>query len=416
VEGFQARFVAVQVAAVVLCLLVFVVILMGPLVYRLLTEGSEVPPEVAERFLLLHGFIWSVVVAMSALLSALFLLMSHRVAGPLFRFRRAFKEISDGRLDIVVTTRKHDYLSAERDELNAMIAALRDKVGDAQRAVADSNRLLAECRTNGGAVSGADLARLEERGARATAALARFSASQGFTLIELLIGASIIAILAGLALPAYLSALEVARVARAAGDIRAIEKEVVLHFVAHGCFPGSLATIGRDTLLDPWGSSYQYGVVGSGASAANRGWDRRRNGPSVTDWRIRATPAVYAPSMNFRMVRVAQGGGGGNGRGGGSGGGNGGGGVGGSGGGGNGGSGSGGGSGGGPGGCTACSGTCLGNGKVRKDRNLHPLNRDFDLYSMGKDRKSVSPLTGGPSRDDVVRASNGSFVGLGKDY
>ena len=53
---------------------------------------------------------------------------------------------------------------------------------------------------------------------------------------------------------------------------------------------------------------------------------------------------------------------------------------------------------------------------ARKDKNLHPLNSDFDLYSVGRDQKSVLPLTAKPSRDDVIRANDGRFVGLGDDY
>jgi len=60
--------------------------------------------------------------------------------------------------------------------------------------------------------------------------------------------------------------------------------------------------------------------------------------------------------------------------------------------------------------------TGQGNGLARKDHKLHPLNTDFDLYSMGKDGRSVSPLTASVSRDDVVRANNGAFVGLATDY
>lgn len=55
-------------------------------------------------------------------------------------------------------------------------------------------------------------------------------------------------------------------------------------------------------------------------------------------------------------------------------------------------------------------------GKVRKDKSLVPINTDFDLYSMGKDGDSKAPLTAMASRDDVVRASNGDFVGLAIDY
>jgi general secretion pathway protein G len=56
------------------------------------------------------------------------------------------------------------------------------------------------------------------------------------------------------------------------------------------------------------------------------------------------------------------------------------------------------------------------NGKIRKDHNLHPLNSDFDLYSLGKDGQSQSPLTAKASRDDVIWARDGGFVGLAEDY
>lgn len=55
-------------------------------------------------------------------------------------------------------------------------------------------------------------------------------------------------------------------------------------------------------------------------------------------------------------------------------------------------------------------------GKARKDKNLVPINSDFDLYSMGPDGSSVAPLTAKASRDDIVRGSNGRFVGLGSEF
>ena len=56
------------------------------------------------------------------------------------------------------------------------------------------------------------------------------------------------------------------------------------------------------------------------------------------------------------------------------------------------------------------------NGKIRKDHNLHPLNSEFDLYSVGADGSSVAPLTASSSQDDVIWARDGSFVGLASDY
>ena len=55
-------------------------------------------------------------------------------------------------------------------------------------------------------------------------------------------------------------------------------------------------------------------------------------------------------------------------------------------------------------------------GKIRKDHSLHPLNSTYDLYSKGKDGKSSSPLTASASRDDVIRANDGSFFGLASTY
>jgi general secretion pathway protein G len=57
-----------------------------------------------------------------------------------------------------------------------------------------------------------------------------------------------------------------------------------------------------------------------------------------------------------------------------------------------------------------------GNGGFRKDKNIVPINSDFDLYSMGPDGASVPPLTAKVSRDDIVRANDGAFVGLVSEY
>ena len=56
------------------------------------------------------------------------------------------------------------------------------------------------------------------------------------------------------------------------------------------------------------------------------------------------------------------------------------------------------------------------NGLIRKDHNLHPLNSEFDLYSMGADGDSKAPLTAAASRDDIIWARDGDFVGLAEDY
>jgi general secretion pathway protein G len=55
-------------------------------------------------------------------------------------------------------------------------------------------------------------------------------------------------------------------------------------------------------------------------------------------------------------------------------------------------------------------------GKARKVKKLNPLNTDFDLYSVGKDGKTVAPLPPPQSHDDIIRARDSRFIGLGRDF
>jgi general secretion pathway protein G len=57
-----------------------------------------------------------------------------------------------------------------------------------------------------------------------------------------------------------------------------------------------------------------------------------------------------------------------------------------------------------------------GNGGARRDKNLNPLNSDFDLYSRGKNGVSKLPISQKDSLDDVLRANDGRFVDLASKY
>lgn len=52
----------------------------------------------------------------------------------------------------------------------------------------------------------------------------------------------------------------------------------------------------------------------------------------------------------------------------------------------------------------------------RKDKNLIPINNDYDLYSLGKDGSSAPALNAKFARDDIVRANNGKWIGKGEKY
>jgi general secretion pathway protein G len=144
---------------------------------------------------------------------------------------------------------------------------------------------------------------------------------RGYSVVELLIVVAIIVTILGIAIPIYTTAIDVARTTRAIGDIRTLEKEIMLYMLSNKKLPSTLDELGRGQFADPWGNPYEY--------------------------------ASFVDPKGKGM---------------------------------------------------------------RKNRFLHPLNTDYDLYSMGKDGDSDLPLTAQVSRDDVLRANNGSFVGLATDY
>ena len=57
-----------------------------------------------------------------------------------------------------------------------------------------------------------------------------------------------------------------------------------------------------------------------------------------------------------------------------------------------------------------------GKGGARKDHALNPLNTDFDLYSVGADGVSQPQITQKDSLDDIIRASNGGYVGIASGF
>lgn len=146
----------------------------------------------------------------------------------------------------------------------------------------------------------------------------------GMGLLDLMIALIVFSLLAALAVPAYNSFINRAKVAGAIGDVGSLAIAIERFSVNNDDrLPNTLDELPIEIPLDPWGNEYEY--------------------------------------LN---IRAAGGGVGG----------------------------------------------------LRKDGNLNPLNTDFDLYSKGEDGESAGPLSAGKSRDDIVRANNGAFIGLGEDY
>jgi general secretion pathway protein G len=187
----------------------------------------------------------------------------------------------------------------------------------------------------------------------------------GFTLLELMVVISILGALSAISVPMYVGYVGKARATKCVSDIYHLERLIKVYEADLGQLPNSLVDIGMQNFADPWGNPYQY--------------------------------------LNIQTFTNPGGGGGGQNQGGGGGGQN------------QGGGGGGQNQGGGGGGQNQGGGGG-GNARPRMDRFLVPINSDFDLYSMGPDGRSVAPMTARMSRDDIVRASNGRFVGPATEY
>jgi general secretion pathway protein G len=215
---------------------------------------------------------------------------------------------------------------------------------------------------------------------------------------------AILGILSSLAVPNYLDFIERAKVARSIAELHMIAGTVKGYAATSGQYPDTLAQAGQSALLDPWGNPYQYlridcginimvGHLTSPNAPAHRFSERVF--PANTPLSLPRAQVSFAigggPSQNLIQL-VAKGGNNSN-------------------------SGSSSSSGSGSGGESGSGGaaTC-GSGKPRKDHFLHPVTSDFDLYSMGKDGATAAPLTAQISHDDVIRASDGAYYGLAKNF
>jgi general secretion pathway protein G len=58
----------------------------------------------------------------------------------------------------------------------------------------------------------------------------------------------------------------------------------------------------------------------------------------------------------------------------------------------------------------------IGGTLLRQDANLKPINTFYDLYSKGADGETTNNISVPISHDDIIRARDGDFIGLAKDY
>ena len=130
VDRFQYRLVAISVVHFGLVLLVFLVAMLLPLMLQLDDPSATYleKQRVADVLLFFNEQLWVPLTAVFFLLTVHSVFVSHRIAGPLYRFRMVFKALIEGNLSIRANIRKHDYLHTDARALNEMIEVLETRI------------------------------------------------------------------------------------------------------------------------------------------------------------------------------------------------------------------------------------------------------------------------------------------------
>jgi methyl-accepting chemotaxis protein len=116
--------------------------LFAPLLWDLEVRGPNKPIDVdlAIVMVYMHERFWVVAGACLLLVGLASLRLSHRIAGPMVRYRRHLKLLANGKLPPILRTRRNDFMKKEVACLNDAIEGLRSRI-DRIRSAASSLQL-----------------------------------------------------------------------------------------------------------------------------------------------------------------------------------------------------------------------------------------------------------------------------------
>ncbi len=94
----------------------------------------------------LYDYFWPAVILAMIFIFLHSVRASHKVAGPLYRFRVVLEALKEGEIPSPISIRKGDYLHEEADLVNEVLESLRKNLEGLQEAQVQLNRALAEYR------------------------------------------------------------------------------------------------------------------------------------------------------------------------------------------------------------------------------------------------------------------------------
>ncbi len=120
--------------------------LLLPLVLELSSPHLSVAQqgEVVNKILYLHSRLTPILVIVFLILIAHSVVVSHKIAGPLYRFRATFDQVAEGDLSRMTKIRKGDFLLNEQTKIEEMIEALGSRLHHLKNEHAVMERTLQE--------------------------------------------------------------------------------------------------------------------------------------------------------------------------------------------------------------------------------------------------------------------------------
>jgi methyl-accepting chemotaxis protein len=142
-RNLQIRFIAASLGYVAFYIFVMAAATFIPLIFLLRNAKPEshIAYLLANNLIYLHRHVWPIALLVLVLVSVHSLWLSHRVAGPLYRFRKIFQSLAAGKIPDQQQLRKKDYLQPEMKLINEMLQNLQSRTAglqEAQKAIADS--------------------------------------------------------------------------------------------------------------------------------------------------------------------------------------------------------------------------------------------------------------------------------------
>lgn len=128
-KKFQTKYLLLTIILLLAYTLLFVTIIFAPYILKLyLNYPLSEKAEAAKVMLLLHGTVWPWIGGVILFFGAVSILISHKIAGPLFRMKKTLSQVTQGNLNASIKLRKWDDLKDLADHINLLIEELRNFV------------------------------------------------------------------------------------------------------------------------------------------------------------------------------------------------------------------------------------------------------------------------------------------------